>query len=100
MANKSVDHKHFPWSHVIGFVMSIALTFLAVWLGLYTDLALNTVIILVFGLAFIQAGIQLFMFMHVTEGENGIWQVGKMLSAAFIALVIVIGTVWVMNGMH
>ena len=100
MSNKTVNQKHFPWSHVIGFVMSIALTFLAVWLGLYTDLAVNTVVILVFGLAFVQAGIQLFMFMHVTEGENGIWQVGKMLSAAFIALVIVVGTVWVLNGMH
>jgi cytochrome aa3-600 menaquinol oxidase subunit IV len=53
----------------------------------------------VFVLAFLQAAIQLFMFMHVTEGE-GRWQVGKMLSAGFIAIVIVAGSVWVMNSMH
>jgi cytochrome aa3-600 menaquinol oxidase subunit 4 len=99
MASKTSNHNHFPWSHVIGFLFSIALTFLAVWLGLYTDLPLNTVIIMVFVLAFLQAAIQLFMFMHVSEGEGG-WQIGKMISAAFIALVIVVGTVWVMTSMH
>ncbi|MGM7723238.1 cytochrome aa3 quinol oxidase subunit IV [uncultured Metabacillus sp.] len=100
MANKTSNQHHFPWSHVIGFLFSIALTFLAVWLGLYTDLPLNTVIIIVFSLAFLQAAIQLFMFMHVSEGASGGWQVGKMISAAFIALVIVVGTVWVMTSMH
>ena len=100
MAKKLENHNHFPWSHVIGFLLSIALTFLAVWLGLYTDLPLNIIIIIVFSLAFVQAAIQLFMFMHVAEGESGIWQIGKMISAAFIALVIVVGTVWVMTSMH
>lgn len=99
MSSNSAKHNHFPWSQVIGFLLSIGLTFLAVWLGLYTDLSLNTIVILVFGLAFIQAAIQLFMFMHVSEGE-GNWQIGKMLSAAFIAIVIVVGTVWVLNSMH
>jgi cytochrome aa3-600 menaquinol oxidase subunit IV len=99
MANKIVNHNHFPWLQVIGFLLSIALTFLAVWWGLYTNLPYNTVLILIFGLAFIQAAIQLFMFMHVTEGE-GKWQVGKMLSAAFFAIVIVAGSVWVLYSMH
>lgn len=100
MTKKVENHNHFPWSHVIGFLLSIALTFLAVWLGMYTDLPLNTIIIIVFSLAFVQAAIQLFMFMHVAEGDSSIWQIGKMISAAFIALVIVVGTVWVMTSMH
>ncbi|MEF3309433.1 cytochrome aa3 quinol oxidase subunit IV [Paenibacillus sp. GYB004] len=100
MENKTVKHNPFPLLQVIGFLLSIALTFTAVWIGVRTDLSYNAIIILVFALAFIQAAIQLFMFMHVSEGEHGVWQVGKMFSAAFVALVIVAGSVWVLNSMH
>ncbi|WP_394542692.1 cytochrome aa3 quinol oxidase subunit IV [Priestia aryabhattai] len=99
MASKSANN-HFPWSHVIGFMLSIVLTLIALWVGLYTNLPFNTVVITVFILAFIQAAIQLYMFMHMTESKNGIWQSGNMLFAAFIAIVIVAGTVWVMGSMH
>ncbi len=99
MEQNTANHSRIPWTQIIGFVLSIALTFLAVWFGLYAGLAYNVMVALVFVLAFIQAAIQLFMFMHVTEGE-GRWQVGKMMSAAFIALVIVIGSIWVLSNMH
>ncbi|MCA0150663.1 cytochrome aa3 quinol oxidase subunit IV [Rossellomorea vietnamensis] len=93
------NHSGLPWTQIIGFILSIALTFLAVWFGLYTNMAYELIVAIVFVLAFIQAAIQLFMFMHVTEGE-GKWQVGKMMSAAFIAIVIVAGSVWVLSNMH
>ncbi|WP_406686286.1 cytochrome aa3 quinol oxidase subunit IV [Rossellomorea vietnamensis] len=93
------NHSGLPWTQIIGFILSIALTFLAVWFGLYTNMAYELIVAIVFVLAFIQAAIQLFMFMHVTEGE-GKWQVGKMMSAAFIAIVIVAGSVWVLSSMH
>jgi cytochrome aa3-600 menaquinol oxidase subunit IV len=99
MANKTNTHHGFPWGHIMGLILSIALTLLAAGLALYTDLTLQTIIILIFGLAFLQAAIQLFMFMHIKEGE-GAWQVGKMMSAAFIAIIIVYGSVWVMTNMH
>ncbi|WP_201714122.1 cytochrome aa3 quinol oxidase subunit IV [Rossellomorea arthrocnemi] len=95
----NTNHSGLPWTQIIGFILSIALTFLAVWFGLYTNMAYELIIAIVFVLAFIQAAIQLFMFMHVTEGE-GRWQVGKMMSAAFIAIVIVAGSVWVLSNMH
>ncbi|MDQ0230759.1 cytochrome aa3 quinol oxidase subunit IV [Metabacillus malikii] len=98
MSSKTNNH-HFPWSQLIGFILSVGLTFLAVYLGLHAGLAINIVIVMVFVLAFLQAAIQLFMFMHVTEGE-GRWQVGKMLSATLIAIIIVVGSVWVMTSMH
>lgn len=99
MGHNTTNHSGLPWTQIIGFILSIALTFLAVWFGLYTNLAYELIVAIVFVLAFIQAAIQLFMFMHVTEGE-GKWQVGKMMSAAFIALVIVAGSVWVLSNMH
>ncbi|PFG04764.1 cytochrome aa3 quinol oxidase subunit IV [Bacillus sp. es.034] len=97
--SQHTNHSGLPWTQIIGFILSIALTFLAVWFGLYTNMAYELIVAIVFVLAFIQAAIQLFMFMHVTEGE-GKWQVGKMMSAAFIAIVIVAGSVWVMSNMH
>ncbi|TMU84418.1 cytochrome aa3 quinol oxidase subunit IV [Bacillus sp. BHET2] len=99
MGHNTTNHSGLPWTQIIGFILSIGLTFLAVWFGLYTNLAYELIVAIVFVLAFIQAAIQLFMFMHVTEGE-GKWQVGKMMSAAFIAIVIVAGTVWVLSNMH
>ncbi|MBN8193679.1 cytochrome aa3 quinol oxidase subunit IV [Bacillus sp. NTK074B] len=97
--SQHTNHSGLPWTQIIGFILSIALTFLAVWFGLYTNLAYELIVAIVFVLAFIQAAIQLFMFMHVNEGE-GRWQVGKMMSAAFIAIVIVAGSVWVLSNMH
>lgn len=29
MANKSAEHSHFPWKHIVGFALSIILTLLA-----------------------------------------------------------------------
>ncbi|GIP38541.1 quinol oxidase subunit 4 [Paenibacillus sp. J31TS4] len=100
MENKAAGHSRFPWTQVIAFLFSIILTFAAVWIGIWANLSYRVIVAAVFALAFIQAAIQLFMFMHVSEGEHGIWQVGKMLSAAFLAFVIVAGSVWVLNSMH
>jgi cytochrome aa3-600 menaquinol oxidase subunit 4 len=54
----------------------------------------------VFLLAFIQAAIQLFMFMHISEGEHKLWQIGKMIASGLIAIIIVVGSVWVLTSMH
>ncbi|PLR67778.1 MULTISPECIES: cytochrome aa3 quinol oxidase subunit IV [Bacillaceae] len=94
---QAADHNHFPWTHVIGFVSSIVLTLIALWIGLYTNFALSVKIAVVFTLAFIQAGIQLFMFMHMTESSSGRVQVINTVFAIFVAVVTVLGSVWVMN---
>lgn len=99
MSNKTNAHHGFPWSHIVGLIMSIALTLLAAGLALYTDLSLTTIVWLIFGLAFLQAIIQLAMFMHIKEGD-GTWQIFKMISAGFMAIVIVYGSWWVMTSMH
>ncbi|WP_243387156.1 cytochrome aa3 quinol oxidase subunit IV [Bacillus kexueae] len=96
---KQNDNHKFPWSHIVGFVLSIALTFLAIGVALYTDLSMTAIVIIIFLFAFLQAAVQLFMFMHIKEGD-GSWQVLKMASAAFIAIVIAYGSYWVMTNMH
>ncbi|MCM3719941.1 cytochrome aa3 quinol oxidase subunit IV [Fictibacillus phosphorivorans] len=107
MANKTAANEHggFPWKHLIGFVLSIVLTLFALWIALETDLSLTWILIIIFGFAFLQAALQLLMFMHVTENSTktkltGRVQVGNILFAAFIAIIIVAGSVWVMTAGH
>ncbi|MFB6468587.1 cytochrome aa3 quinol oxidase subunit IV [Cytobacillus sp. Hz8] len=94
MAHKS---KGFPISHVIGFITSLVLTFAAVGLALKTSLPLKTIMWSIGSLAIIQAALQLYMFMHMSEGEDNKSQTINILYAFFIALVTVVGTVWVMS---
>lgn len=95
------SHSDFPWSHVVGFGLSIVLTLLALWIGFYSGFSLTTIMVIVVGLALVQATIQLLMFMHITESEDSTVQVGTILYAVFIAVAVVAGTIWVMSfGMH
>ncbi|MGM0806571.1 MAG: cytochrome aa3 quinol oxidase subunit IV [Bacillota bacterium] len=107
MANKTVANEPhgFPWKHLIGFVLSIVLTLFALWIALETDLSMTWILIIIFGFAFLQAALQLLMFMHVTENSTksnltSRVQIGNILFAAFVAIVIVIGSVWVMAAGH
>ena len=86
--------------HTIGFIASIILTLLAVFVTLYTSLFFEAKVTIIFGFAFIQAFLQLLMFMHLTEGKDGRVQLAKVIFAIIITLCIVIGTFWVMQGGH
>lgn len=92
--------RHFPWKHIAGFALSIALTLLAVWVALYADFSLNVILTVIVIFAVFQAVLQLLMFMHMTEGSSGKFHTGTILYAAFIAIVVVAGTVWVMGSHH
>jgi cytochrome aa3-600 menaquinol oxidase subunit IV len=96
------DHTNtkFPISHVIGFVSSLALTFFAVWVALKTDLEFHIILLIIGGLAIIQAALQLFMFMHMNEGEDGRVQTINIIYAIFSAVVIVAGSIWVLSSGH
>lgn len=105
MAKTTAEHHGFPWKHLIGFVLSIVLTLFALWVALYTDLSVTWILIIIFGFAILQAALQLLMFMHVTENSTSSnltsrVQIGNILFAAFVAVVIVIGSVWVLTAGH
>lgn len=51
-------------------------------------------------LCFIQMGVQLFMFMHIGEGKDGKWQIGHTVFAIAIAVIIVIGSYFVLMTGH
>ncbi|OQP06736.1 cytochrome aa3 quinol oxidase subunit IV [Geobacillus sp. 46C-IIa] len=87
----------FPWKHIIGFLLSLVLTFAALWVALSSGLPLKAVIVVIVLFAVIQASLQLFMFMHVNESDSGRMQTLNMVYSFFIAVVIVAGSIWVMQ---
>jgi len=91
---------HFPWKHIIGFLISIALTLVAFATALWTDWSSTTIFIIILIFAVIQAALQLLMFMHMTEGEDGGLISGNTLFGFFIAIVIIVGTYWLMTSGH
>lgn len=89
-----------PLSHIIGFIFSLILTFGAAGIALKTDLSFDVIMWIIGGLALLQAGIQLFMFMHVREGEDGKSNIVNIAYAVFTAFCIVAGSIWVMSAGH
>ncbi|MBB6283002.1 cytochrome aa3 quinol oxidase subunit IV [Geobacillus subterraneus] len=87
----------FPWKHIIGFLLSLVLTFAALWVALSSGLPLKAVIVVIVLFAVIQASLQLFMFMHVNESDSGRMQTFNMVYSFFIAVVVVAGSIWVMQ---
>lgn len=86
----------FPWPQVWGYGASIVLTGAAI--GLVTARILPPVALLdvVLGLAAIQAGLQLGVFMHIRESRGTAWQILPLALAIGIGVGIVITAIWIM----
>lgn len=87
----------YPVKHIIGFLVSLVLTIVAAWTALGSDLPNMWIIASIMALAVIQAGIQLFMFMHIIESgaTNAPWNM--MFHATVIASIIVAGSLFTMS---
>jgi len=92
------NHTKYPVGHIVGFVLSLVMTILAIWVALHTPLSKTVIMTVIGALSFLQAGMQLFMFMHVNESENKKIQIINITYALLIALTVIIGSVWVMHG--
>ncbi|MFT9849507.1 cytochrome aa3 quinol oxidase subunit IV [Aneurinibacillus sp. REN35] len=89
------DHG-FPWGHVVGFVLSLVLTFAAIWFVLNSGLATNVAIGISIVLAILQVFVQLYMFMHIRETRSAIFQTGGIYFGIFVAFTVVLGSIFVM----
>lgn len=87
----------FPTKYVLGFLVSLVLTFAAAIVALKTSLSFDAIMWIIGTMAIVQAALQLFMFMHLREGEDGGSQVVNTMFLIFCAVVIVAGTIWVMS---
>jgi cytochrome aa3 quinol oxidase subunit IV len=87
---------HFPTRQIAGYVTSLILTGLAFALVAYRLLPLSTLLIVILVLAFIQAAIQLGVFMHLREGRGTTWHLPIIGLGLFVGLGIVGFSIWIM----
>lgn len=94
--NISHAHRGFPWKHVIGLILSLALTIIALWVAVYMTLPVAATLAIIVILALMQALIQLFMFMHLSEATAPWIQITGIIFGVFTAFAVVAGSIWIM----
>lgn len=94
---QQTHEKHGLGFPTLGFLVSIALTVLALWFANVRNLGREFIITTLLSLAVMQIGIQLFFFMHVTESEERPWHVGLLALALLLVATIVAGSIWIMT---
>lgn len=91
---------YFPRKEVFGYLLSIIMTLLAIIVAFRTSLPPKVIMTIIGALALFQAGLQLTMFMHVTEGKDGKTNVINMAYSFFLAVVIIGGSIWILTSGH
>ena len=76
------------------------MTLLAIIVAFRTNLSTGAIMTIIGTLALLQAGLQLTMFMHVTEGKDGRANVINMVYSFFLAVVIIGGSIWILTSGH
>ncbi|QKY68391.1 cytochrome C oxidase subunit IV family protein [Lentibacillus sp. CBA3610] len=89
--------KKLPIKHIIGYVTSVILTFVAIWAALGSNLPVMWIIISIFLLAIIQAAIQLFLFMHLIERGMGNAPWNMMFHGTIIFAILIAGSLFTMS---
>lgn len=91
-------HQHgFPWKHVIGYLLSLVLTFAAFWFVLKSSLPIPVMLTSIVILAIFQVFIQLLFFMHLTENHGPAFHTILLAFGFFIAITVVGGSIWIMG---
>lgn len=85
----------FPIGHIMGYLFSLILTAVALSVLLF-DLAPKTGLIILLVTAFMQAGVQLVLFMHAGESEDKKSIYTNVWYALFVAIVTILGTLLTM----
>lgn len=86
--------------YVAGFIIALILS-LASYFVVTTHVlnAASAVMLVIFGLAVIQFGVQVVCFLHVSFEKRALLRSGVLLFTIMMMLVIVIGSVWIMKNL-
>ncbi|GGJ07039.1 cytochrome aa3 quinol oxidase subunit IV [Alicyclobacillus cellulosilyticus] len=90
-------HRHALRQYVIGFLASIVLTLAALWVGFAHGLPAGPLLLVLLLLAVLQIGVQLFLFMHITEGDGPPVHSLAIALAFLFTFVFVAGSLWAMS---
>ncbi|GMA51471.1 cytochrome o ubiquinol oxidase subunit IV [Alicyclobacillus contaminans] len=90
-------HRGFPWSHVVGLVVSLVLTFAALWLVQAHAMPHGLLLAVILVLAVLQIVVQLFFFMHFLESYGPRYHVTSLALAFVFTVCIIAGSLWIMT---
>lgn len=86
--------------YIIGFIFSLLLTSLSFFIVVQRPFSENMLIYTVMGLALLQAIIQLLFFLHIGKEKRPRLELISLLFTTLILLIVVIGSIWVMNDLN
>jgi cytochrome o ubiquinol oxidase operon protein cyoD len=93
------------FAYIAGFVLSIILTLIAfgldqihVWSD-HTFPTHETMVPVLVALAVLQLFVQLILFLHIGKEERPRWNLQALVFAAFVIIVLVGGTLWIMSNL-
>ena len=82
--------------YIIGFCLSLLFTLISFSLVVYEVLPRHTLLYTLPLLALIQAGIQLYFFLHLGKEEKPQWESLIFYFMVLVLLIIVLGSLWIM----
>jgi len=93
-------------SYIIGFTLSLVLTLAAaalIWIHISSGHSVFThefLTVTILALAIVQLFIQLIFFMHLADESGPRWKLGALVSAVGIILIVVVGSIWIMDHLN
>lgn len=86
-------------SYLLGFILSILLTFTAYFIVAYQLLVGGLLVLTIVGLAIIQLLVQLILFLHLGQEAGPRWKLAAWISTVAVILIIVTGSLWIMDNL-
>ncbi len=86
--------------YIIGFILSVVLTFAAYLLVANQILTGWGLAYAIIGLALVQLAVQLIYFLHIGRESEPRWNLLLFDFTLIIVVIVVIGSLWIMNNLH
>ncbi|WP_249226578.1 cytochrome o ubiquinol oxidase subunit IV [Alicyclobacillus mengziensis] len=93
----SAPAKHKPGMYVVGYVLSLILTAVSFTLALTHSMSVAPLMVVMTILAGFQIVVQLFFFMHVTEGDGPPYHSLALILGLIFTFAIALMSVWIMG---
>lgn len=87
----------FPWSHIVGYLLSLVLTVAAFELVFNHVAKFGVLLLVILILAALQILVQLLFFMHVTERHGPYYHMMMFGVALFFVFVFIAASIWIMT---
>ena len=95
------EHGHGTvWSYIIGFLLSLVFTAIPYQMVVNQTVTGTTLLATIIGIAVLQMIIQIVFFLHLGRGPKPLYNVVFFVSTVGIILVVVGGSIWIMNHLN